>query len=92
MYILYHGWQRFATENYANQNAKLSAFLNGRLVRRLWLPCDTLRPSLRGGADDRFYLPAPWFEEGENRLALLVEAVEMGGEAEISALSFRPGE
>ena len=49
---------------------------------RRWPPCDTLRPSLRGGADDRLYLPAPWFEEGEKRLALLVEAVEMGAESD----------
>ncbi|MFI6321668.1 beta-galactosidase [Nonomuraea sp. NPDC050556] len=58
----------------AGADLKLTAFFNGRLVGRLWLPGDT-RPVMAGGDADRFTLPEPWFDGAGNRLSLLAEAV-----------------
>jgi len=71
------------------RNAKVSAFLNGRLVGRLWLPSAT-RPRLVGGVDDRLFLPGPWWRQAANRLALLVEAIAANEPAEITQVTFRP--
>lgn len=58
----------------AGADLKLTAFFNGRLVGRLWLPGDT-RPVMAGGHPDRFTLPEPWFTGAGDRLSLLAEAV-----------------
>lgn len=67
------------------RNAKLTAFLNGRGVGRLWLPSPG-RPVMGGGHNDALYLPAPWFQADGAVVALLVEAVARGEEAEITAV------
>jgi beta-galactosidase len=64
------------------RNAKVTAFLNGRGVGRIWLP-SAGRPPMRGGNNDALYLPAPWFQQTENLMAFLVEAVEHDEDAEI---------
>jgi beta-galactosidase len=66
------------------RNAKLTAFFNGHGAGRIWLP-SAGRPPLRGGNNNALYLPAPWFQQGANLLALLVEAVTQDEDAEISA-------
>jgi beta-galactosidase len=71
---------------FSGRNAKISAFFNGKLVGRLWLPSVANRPIMKGGADDVVYLPGPWFHVRNNILALLVEAIMLGEEAEITAV------
>jgi beta-galactosidase len=67
------------------RNVKVTAFFNGHLVGRIWTEGD-LRPYMTGGAQNLIYLPEPWYHEGGNRLALLVEAV--GDNAELTELVF----
>ncbi|MFN8493674.1 MAG: beta-galactosidase [Caldilineaceae bacterium] len=70
------------------RNAKLTAFFNGHGVGRVWLP-SACRPPMRGGKNDAFYLPAPWFQATENLLAVLVEAVDPEEAAEIGEVVVR---
>lgn len=58
--------------------AKITAFFNGHLVGRVWLSGGSVRPHMTGGAQKEIYVPEPWYEEGGNRIALLVEALEEG--------------
>lgn len=61
--------------SFIGRDAKVLVLLNGRVIGRLWLPMDNLRPTFKGG-DDRFlYLPGEFFKE-ENQLVLLVEAMK----------------
>ncbi len=72
---------------FSGQNAKITVIFNGRLVGRIWLPSGVLRPAMKGGmADNRVYLPGPWFATGENHLACYVEAVVLGEDAEITGV------
>jgi len=71
------------------RNAKVTAWFNGHIVGRLWLPA-SLRPTMVGGAPDVLQLPEPWIQPTNNRLALLVEAVEYGEMAEVSDLFVQP--
>ncbi|HEY0829154.1 MAG TPA: hypothetical protein VGE40_13730, partial [Bacilli bacterium] len=80
---------RCLTVKCSGQNAKISAFFNGRLVGRLWLSSES-RPAFSGGNQEIFYLPEPWFQQEGNRLALLIEAVELNEEAVITGLIFQP--
>lgn len=66
--------------------AKITAFFNGHLVGRVWLPGGSLRPHMTGGAQHLFYLPEPWYEEKGNRIALLIEA--LGEDVQLSELTF----
>lgn len=69
--------------------AKVSAFLNGRLVARLWTQGGESRPHVTGGSPDSFFLPGIWLQEEDGRpavLALLVEAVDAGHPAELREL------
>lgn len=61
----------------AGSGLKLTVFLEGRIVGRLWLPSeDENRPVFSGGSPDSFYLPGAWFEGDKGRLAILLEAVD----------------
>jgi beta-galactosidase len=74
------------TLHFSGCNAKLTAFFNSHGVGRIWLP-SAGRPAMRGGNSDALYLPAPWFQPGENLLALLVEAVAQDEDAEIVSVA-----
>jgi beta-galactosidase len=77
--------QTCQTLTVAGQHVKITAFFNERIVGRLWLPSGDLRPEMKGGmADNRVYLPGPWFQKTDNRLAFYVEAV--GEQAEIAEM------
>jgi len=65
------------------KNAKITAFLNGHVVGRIWLPCDSVRPAMVGGASDRIYIPSVWLDERENLLAVLMESVDLNSPATI---------
>ncbi|WP_162341441.1 beta-galactosidase [Paenibacillus paridis] len=67
---------------------KLTVFLEGRLVGRLWLHGGDTRPVLTGGSPDSFYLPGAWFEEGKGSLAILLEAVDRKEQGCLEALHF----
>jgi len=76
------------TAHCAGRNVKLTAFFNGYGVGRVWLP-SAGRPPMRGGKNDAFYLPEPWFQPTENLLAVLVEAVDPAEAAEIGEVIVR---
>ncbi|WP_217369402.1 beta-galactosidase [Nonomuraea antri] len=75
-----HG--RSWTGRLVGSDLKVTAFFNGHLVGRMWLPGET-RPMMKGGSPDLFALPAPWFTESGNRLCLLAEAVHPGRPGEL---------
>lgn len=70
-------------------NAKLTAFYNGRIVGRMWLPCTEARPVMSGGSQEKLYLPGAWSRRNTNRLSVLVEAIQKGQPAIISAIEFK---
>jgi beta-galactosidase len=70
-------------------NAKLTAFYNGRIVSRLWLPCTGDRPVMSGGSQENIYLPGAWLRKGKNRFSLLIEAIQSGHSAVISFVGFK---
>jgi beta-galactosidase len=78
------------TVRFTGWNVKISAFFNGKLVGRVWLPTNDVRPKMAGGADNLVYLPGPWFKNYDNSLALLVESVKLGEEAEITIIELHP--
>nr|PZN10055.1 MAG: hypothetical protein DIU64_07090 [Caldicoprobacter oshimai] len=59
---------------FKGQNIKLTVFFNGTIVGRIWLPSPN-RPPMMGGSDNVAYLPACWFNEKNNRIAVMMEAV-----------------
>jgi beta-galactosidase len=59
---------------FKGQNMKLTVFFNGTIVGRIWLPSPN-RPPMVGGADNVAYLPGCWFNEKNNRIAIMLEAV-----------------
>ncbi len=52
------GWRVYVK----GSNMKLTVFFNGHLVGRLWTQGGANRPIFRGGSDESFYLPGPWFQ------------------------------
>ncbi|MFC5447782.1 beta-galactosidase [Paenibacillus aestuarii] len=82
------GWRVYAV----GANMKLTVFLNGHLVGRLWLPGGANRPIFRGGSDNSFYLPGAWFhnQPEASRLVILLEAVSKDEEASLEPLRFIP--
>ncbi len=54
---------------------KLSGIFNGHLLGRVFGECKS-RPDMVGGDPEVLYLPKPWFREKDNRLILMVEALE----------------
>ncbi|WP_274365407.1 hypothetical protein [Paenibacillus thermotolerans] len=71
-------------------NMKMTVFFNERLVGRLWLPGSRSRPTFTGGSPETFYLPGPWFRDGANRLAVLLEAFEGEAVSRLDGLTFVP--
>ncbi|MFD0693069.1 beta-galactosidase [Paenibacillus sp. GCM10027628] len=69
-------------------NMKLTVFFNGHLVGRLWTRGGANRPTFRGGSDDSFYVPGPWFHSTGNALTILLEAVELNEDALLEPLRF----
>lgn len=82
------GWRVYAK----GSNMKLTVFFNGHLVGRLWTQGGANRPIFRGGSDESFYLPGPWFRDGEsgNEIAILLEAVSVSEDALLEPLRFVP--
>jgi beta-galactosidase len=82
------GWRVYAK----GRDMKLTVFFNGHLVGRLWTQGGLNRPVFRGGSDESFYLPGPWFHEQEegNELVILLEAVAIDGDAILEPLRFVP--
>ncbi|GAK52521.1 beta-galactosidase [Candidatus Moduliflexus flocculans] len=72
------------------RNLKISAFFNDRFVGRIWLPTENVRPKMAGGKENLLYLPAPWFRNDSNTLALLLESVSRIAPGELQELSFMP--
>ncbi|WP_199615933.1 beta-galactosidase [Paenibacillus alkalitolerans] len=80
------GWRVHAK----GTSVKLTVFINGRLIGRLWMPGSSSRPDFKGGHPESFYVPGAWFRESSNQLAILLEAVEGERISELKALSFVP--
>ncbi|HEX2914070.1 MAG TPA: beta-galactosidase [Chloroflexia bacterium] len=80
-----HGW----FVRCIGRNLKITALFNGHLVGRLWLPGPS-RPQFKGGNPEIFYVPHAWFQTVENRLGLLLEAIEHDEASELIALDFQP--
>ncbi|NIK79633.1 beta-galactosidase [Paenibacillus castaneae] len=78
------GWRAKA----AGTGLKLTVFLEGRIVGRIWLPSDTGRPVLTGGSPDSFYLPGAWYEEGKGSLAIMLEAVDLEKQGRLESIQF----
>jgi beta-galactosidase len=72
----------------AGTGLKLTVFLEDRIVGRLWLPCGSDRPVLTGGSPDSFYLPGAWYQEGEGRLSIMLEAVDRNGQGRLESIQF----
>ncbi|WP_438349046.1 beta-galactosidase [Paenibacillus sp. FA6] len=73
------------------KNAKVTAFYNGRIVGRIWLPCSGFRPEMTGGSQENIYFPGSWLEKDINRISLLVEAIQLGVDAVIESVKFDRG-
>ncbi|OMF22717.1 hypothetical protein BK133_25790 [Paenibacillus sp. FSL H8-0548] len=67
---------------------KLTVFLEGQIVGRLWLLSDSNRPVLTGGSPDSFYLPGAWFEGEKGELSILLEAVDREKQGRLEAIQF----
>lgn len=72
----------------AGSGLKMTVFLEGRIVGRIWLPCESNRPVLTGGSQDSFYLPGAWYEEDKGRLAILLEAVDKDKQGRLESIQF----
>lgn len=69
---------------------KVTAWFNGHVVGRLWLPGEP-RPAMHGGDPELLTLPAAWFDpSGGDRLSLLVEAVDRDLPGELTGIAFGP--
>lgn len=72
---------------FEGRNAKLSVFLNDRLIARIWLDPDRKFPRVAGGDPTLAYLPSPWWQTGENRLAVLIESIDAQDPASVEIVS-----
>lgn len=68
---------------------KLTVFLEGRMVGRIWTPCEEGRPVITGGSPQSVYLPGVWFEK-EGSVAILLEAVDQAGPCRLEAVRLQP--
>ncbi len=80
------GWRVYCE----GSNLKMTVFFNERLIARLWMPGGEERPEFRGGSEESFYLPGPWFAEKGNQLLILLEAVHAGERSELQQLKYVP--
>ena len=69
----------------SGRDIKLLLILNGKMLGRLWLPSEGVRPLFKGGDETLLNLPKS-FLQTENKLELLVEA--MLGDPEITEAIF----
>lgn len=75
---------------FKGKNAKLTVFFNDKVVGRIWLPSPT-RPVMAGGRDDLAYLPGCWFREsGENKIDIMIEAVEKSENGILELIQWEP--
>ncbi|MDR6550619.1 beta-galactosidase [Paenibacillus qinlingensis] len=82
------GWRVYAS----GSDMKLTVIFNGLVVGRLWTKGGANRPEFRGGNEESFYLPGPWFkEEGSgSEMVILLEAVGASEHAWLEPLRFVP--
>ncbi|GGI43884.1 hypothetical protein GCM10008018_04350 [Paenibacillus marchantiophytorum] len=82
------GWRVYVQ----GRDMKLTVFFNGHLVGRLWTQGGANRPIFRGGSDESFYLPGPWFHDHEagNEVVILLESVGTSADASLEPLRFVP--
>lgn len=74
---------------FTGKNVKLTVFFNGTIVGRIWLPSPN-RPPMVGGVDNVAYLPGCWFNENDNKIAIMLEAVVKEQEGVIEAIEIQP--
>ncbi|GLX68692.1 beta-galactosidase [Paenibacillus glycanilyticus] len=80
------GWRAWVS----GTGLKLTVMLEGRIVGRIWTPCEEGRPVLTGGNDQSVYLPGVWFKNSEGGLAILLEAVDQAGPCKLDAITLQP--
>jgi beta-galactosidase len=71
-------------------NSKLTFYLNGRLIGRIWNPSKTSRPQMRGGNDQLTFIPGPWIHKEGNTFAILLESTEQGEPGIVEEILFLP--
>jgi len=71
------------------RNIKLTVFLNGIIVGRIWTSDSSVRPQFSGGHQQSVYLPGAWMKEQSSRLAILLEAVEFGELSTLEQIDFK---
>ncbi|SDX74600.1 beta-galactosidase [Paenibacillus sp. CF384] len=81
-----NGWRVYVK----GSGMKATIYFGGVIVGRLWTAGGDSRPAMSGGGQDSFFLPGPWFAEGENKLIILLEAVEAGSTSRLESLTFVP--
>jgi beta-galactosidase len=72
----------------SGSNSKLTLFLNGRLIGRIWNPSKASRPQMRGGNDQLTFIPGPWIHKEGNTFAILLESTEQGEAGIIEEIRF----
>jgi beta-galactosidase len=72
----------------SGSNSKLTFYLNGRLLGRIWNPSSTSRPQMRGGNPEITYIPGPWIQKEGNTFAILLESIEQGEPGVVEELRF----
>jgi beta-galactosidase len=70
-------------------NMKLTLYLNGRLIGRIWNPSSTSKPQMRGGNDQLTFAPGPWIHKEGNTFAILLESTERGETGVIEEIRFQ---
>jgi beta-galactosidase len=69
-------------------NMKLTFYLNGRLIGRIWNPSSKSRPQMRGGNPEITFIPGPWIQKEGNTFAILLESIEQGEPGVVEELRF----
>ncbi|WP_059040516.1 beta-galactosidase [Paenibacillus rubinfantis] len=72
----------------AGSGLKLTVFMEGQIIGRLWLPGGAGRPTMTGGSADSFYMPGPWFRDGQAQLSIYLEAVDEQTAGRLEKLEF----
>jgi beta-galactosidase len=72
----------------SGSNMKLTLYLNGRLIGRIWNPSSTSRPQMRGGNDQLTFIPGPWIRKEGNTFAILLESTERSEPGVIEEIRF----
>ncbi|PLS05610.1 beta-galactosidase [Neobacillus cucumis] len=71
-------------------NIKVTVFVNGRLIGRIWTPSQTSKPQMRGGNENMAYIPGPWLRGEGNTLAILLESTEREYMGVLEGIQFSP--